>query len=274
MHQRAALHAGEEGLVELLGHVLIVGEEQSAAGPAQSLVRGRGHDMAVRERRGVLAGGDQPGDVRDVGVQDRAALVGDLAEPGEVDLAWVRRVAAHQQLRLVLHADGLDGVVVDGLEGRRVLIADQRVVDGVEPLAAHVDLQAVGEMPAVGQFQAREGVTGVEQRQEQRGVRLRSRVGLDIGVAATEELLGPVPRKVFRLIVELAPAVVPLAGVSLGVLVGHAGAHGVHDCGRRVVLAGDQLKRVLLTIPFAAKHPRRFGVVRAEQIENRFGDVV
>ena len=46
------------------------------------------------------AGGDEPGDVRDVGEQVRADRVGDRTKTREVDDARVRRVAADDQLRL------------------------------------------------------------------------------------------------------------------------------------------------------------------------------
>ena len=50
VHQRAALQAGEDRRVDLLGDVLVVGEDHAAARAAQGLVRGGGDDMGVRER--------------------------------------------------------------------------------------------------------------------------------------------------------------------------------------------------------------------------------
>ena len=66
MHQRAALQAGEHRRVDLLGEVLVVGEDHAAARAAQRLVRRGGDDMGVRERRGMRAARHQPGEMRDV----------------------------------------------------------------------------------------------------------------------------------------------------------------------------------------------------------------
>jgi hypothetical protein len=45
MHQRAALEAREDGRVELLGQVLVVGEDHAATRTAQRLVGGGRRDM-------------------------------------------------------------------------------------------------------------------------------------------------------------------------------------------------------------------------------------
>ena len=59
MHQRPALQAGEDRGVDLLRHLLVVGEDQAAARAAQRLVRRRGHDMRMRDRRRMRAAGDE-----------------------------------------------------------------------------------------------------------------------------------------------------------------------------------------------------------------------
>jgi hypothetical protein len=132
VHERPALRAREERAVGLLEDVLVVGHDQPAPRAAQALVRRRRHDMAVGEGAGVLARGDEARDVGDVGHQQGAALVGDGAELREVDHAAVGRVAAEQQLGLVLHAELLDRVVVDLLVPGVVLAVVQRVVDGLK----------------------------------------------------------------------------------------------------------------------------------------------
>ena len=53
--------------------------DHAAARAAQRLVRRRRDDVGDADRRRVRAAGDEPGDVRDVGGEDRADLVGDLA---------------------------------------------------------------------------------------------------------------------------------------------------------------------------------------------------
>ena len=50
VHERAALGAGEHGLVEAFGEVVVVGEDEPAAGASQGLVGGGGDDVAVGGR--------------------------------------------------------------------------------------------------------------------------------------------------------------------------------------------------------------------------------
>ena len=119
VHQRAALEAGEDGRVELLGPVLRCTWTIPPRGPAQGLVRGRGDEVGHRDRVGVQAGGDQAGDVGHVDEEDRADLAGDLGDPVEVDRPRVGAGAGQDQLRLVLAGQLGEPVVVDPL-GLRV----------------------------------------------------------------------------------------------------------------------------------------------------------
>ena len=91
VHQRPALHAGEYGGVDLLGDVLVVGEDHGAARAAQRLVRGGRDDMGVREGARMRAAGHQAREVRHVDHEVGADLVGDGAEGGEVDACADRR---------------------------------------------------------------------------------------------------------------------------------------------------------------------------------------
>ena len=67
---------------------------------------------------GCRPGGDQPGEVGHVDHQQRADLVGDLAEAREVELARVGRPAGEQQLRPALARDPRDLVHVDQAASR------------------------------------------------------------------------------------------------------------------------------------------------------------
>jgi hypothetical protein len=75
-------------------------------------------------------------------------------------------------------------------------------------------------------------------------------VGLDVGVAAAEQLLGALDGEGLDLVVEAAALVVAGAGITFGVLIGQDGAGGLHDGRRDVVLAGDQLEGVVLALLF------------------------
>ena len=119
VHQRAALLAGEDRLVDRL-RVLGAAEDHAAARAAERLVDRRGDDVGVLDRVGVLPGGDQAGEVGHVDHQLGADRVGDLPEGGEVELARVGRPAGDDQLRPVLVGEPLDLLHVDP----QVLAAD------------------------------------------------------------------------------------------------------------------------------------------------------
>ena len=117
-------------------------------------------------------------------------------------------------LGLVLVRQALHRVVVDLFLGR------QAVAHDVEPLAAHVERHAVGQVAAFGQAHAHDRVARLQQGEEHRLVGLRARVGLHVGVLGAEQLLHAVDRQLLDDVDVLAAAVVALAGVALGVLVG------------------------------------------------------
>ena len=92
-------------------------QDAAAAGAAQRLVGGEGDDVRVGHRVRVDAAGDQPGDVGGVEHEQRADLVGDLAERRRVDDARVGGGAGDDHLRLVLLGEVADLVEVDALVG-------------------------------------------------------------------------------------------------------------------------------------------------------------
>ena len=114
--------------------------------------------------------------------------------------------------------------------------------------AAEVDGAAVREVAAVVEVHAHEGVAAVEASQEDGHVGLCTAVGLHVGPAGAVELLGALDGDGLALVHYLAAAVVALAGVALGVLVGHDGAHGFHHLVADEVLGGNQLDAFGLTL--------------------------
>ena len=63
----------------------------------------------------------------------------------------------------------------------------------------------------------------------------------------------------------LAATVVALAGVAFGVFVGQLRALGLHDGGRGIVFAGDELDVVLLSRVFGLNGSPNFGVGLRDQ---------
>ena len=156
--------------------------------------------------RRVRAAGDQAGDVRDVGDQDRADLAGDLGERREVDGARDRGAAAEDDLRPLGERQVADLVHVDpaGLLAHAVL-------HRAEPLAGGGDAPAVGQVAAGGQRHAHDGLAGREEGEVDREVGRRAGVGLHVGVLDAEQRLGPLDRQRLDLVDDLLALVVALA---------------------------------------------------------------
>ena len=130
--------------------VLLAAEDEAGARAGERLVRGRGDDVAVVDRVRVQPGRDEAGEVRHVAPEQRADLVGDLAELPRVDLARVRGAAAQDQLRPVLRREREHLVVVD-----QVRLARDAVVDDRVEAAREVDLEPVREVAAVVEAERR-----------------------------------------------------------------------------------------------------------------------
>ena len=87
--------------LSILARQLVGAEDERAARAAQRLVGGGGDDMAVWDWVGIESRGDQTRHMRDVGHQQRADAIGDLAEAREVQLARIGGEARDDQLGLV-----------------------------------------------------------------------------------------------------------------------------------------------------------------------------
>ncbi len=106
----------------------------------------------------------------------------------------------------------------------------------------------MGQVAAVRQAHAQHGIAGLEQRQIDRCVGLTAGVWLNVGVVGTKQLSGAVDGQLLDLVDVLATAVVTLAGIALCVLVGQTAALRLHHAFAGVVLRGDQLDMVFLTL--------------------------
>ena len=141
----------------------------------------------------------------------------------------------------MLDGQGLDLVHVDD---QGVLF--DAVRDDVVEAAGEVDLHAVGQVPAVGQVQAHDGVARADQRVHHRGVGLRAGVRLHVRERGAEERLDALDGERLDDVDLLAAAVVAASRVALGVLVGEHRALGLHDGQGGVVLRGDHFQAALL----------------------------
>ena len=97
-------------------------------------------------------------------------------------------------------------------------------------------------MAAFGKVHPQHGIAGLEQGKVHRQVGLSAGVGLHVGVVRAEQLAGPLPGDLFHDVHALAAAIVPLAGIPFGVLVGEHRPHSRHHSGGNDILRSDQLQ--------------------------------
>ena len=112
---------------------------------------------------------------------------------------------------------------------------------GVEPATRIVRLGAVAEVTARREVKAQDPVSGLQEREEHRLVRLRARVRLHVGVSGTKEFPRALDGEALNDVDVLAAAVEAVAGIALqrlvADLVSERLAHGAaHD-----VLRGEEL---------------------------------
>ncbi len=247
MHQRATLQAREHRGVDLFRQVLLVGQDDAAARPAQGLVGGGRHHMGVRKRAWVHAARHQAGEMRHVDHQIGADLVGNLPEPLEIDEPRIGRAARDDHLGPLLAGELADFVYIDP-----VVVAAHIVGHHLEPFSRHVDRRAVGKMPAGRQVQPHEGVARLHQGHEDGRVRRCPGVRLDIREAASKQLGDALNRQILRDIHELAAPVITPPRQPFRILVGQHRALGFQHGPADDVLGRNQFDFVALAAQFEA----------------------
>ncbi len=127
-------------------------------------------------------------------------------------------------------------------------------------LAAETEPMSVGQVAAVRQIQAQNGIARLQHRRVGRGVGLRAGVRLHVDVLSAKNLLRTVSRQVLHNIAELAATVVAPAWIALGVLVGKDRAGRFQYCFGDKVLAGNHLQPFVLAEGFLVKSSRHIWV--------------
>src|SRR5205085_10048856 len=187
--------------------------------------------------------------------EQRAHVVADAAQGLGVPQAGVGGGAGDDGPGSLLGGQVGDLVVVEAL-----VALGHAVGDELEEAAAEVDRRAVGEVAALVELHAHELVAGLEQREVDGHVGGGPRVGLHVGVLGAEELLAARSRQLFDLVDDVVAAVVALAGVALGVLVGEDRARGLQHLSRGEVLRRDQLERGALPLELSADDGEELGI--------------
>ncbi len=115
----------------------------------------------------------------------------------------------------------------------------------------------MGEVTSMGEVHAEDGVPRPNCGKVNGHVRLGSRVRLHIDVFGAEHCLGACDGQLFNLVHGFASRIISSAGIPLGILVGHDGAHRLKNRRTYVIFRGDEDQAILL--PFNFLHDREMG---------------
>lgn len=179
----STLTSREDGLVDSLLHVrlLVLSEEdQTSPRTSQGLVGGSADDVTELERRILLTGGDETGDVGHVAQQVRTVAVGDLSQSLVVPVSRVGGSSTDDHSGLVETGVGGQLFVVDETGSRGNPVREGLEVDGRSGDLLLGGVVTVGQVTTVGKTQTHDSVLRVDQGGESRKVGGRTRVGLDI----------------------------------------------------------------------------------------------
>ena len=116
------------------------------------------------------------------------------------------------------------------------------------------------QVPAVRKRHPEDGVSGLERAEVHRLVRLGTGVRLDVHVFGAEKFLRPFDRERLHLIGELAPPVIPFAGIALGVLVREYRALRLKNGLTHVIFRGNENDLGTFALFFSLDRVVYFGV--------------
>ncbi len=122
-------------------------------------------------------------------------------------------------------------------------------------------------MPAVREVHAEIGIAGSERRIERGMICVSAAVRLNVGMLRAEQRFRALDSESFHLVDVLATAVVPLAGIALGVLIGQVRACRREHRGRNEVFARDKLYLRALTAELFFNARRNFGIGLFDDVE-------
>ena len=129
----------------------------------------------------------------------------------------------------------------------------------------------VGQVAAMRQVQAQNGIARLQHRRIRRGVGLRAGVRLHVHMLAAENLQGPVARQVLHHVGILAAAVVAPPRVALGIFIRENGAGSLKHRLRDEILAGNHLQPLVLAESFLVKSGGYNGVGLGERERHAVG---
>ena len=127
-------------------------------------------------------------------------------------------------------------------------------------LAGDVHGRAVGQMAAMSQIHTQHGISHLTQGLIDGIVGAGAGMGLHVGMVGAKQLAGALAGDFLHHIHALTAAVIPLAGVTLGILIGQNSTHRGQYSGTDKVLRCDQLDIAALTVIFRLDRCTNLGV--------------
>ena len=216
----------------------------------------------------MRAAGNEPGKVRHVDQIKGAHLVGNLAHAGKVNRPRISASPADNQLGAFPLRKLFQLVIVDGFR----LFGDA-VGDDLVRLAGKIQMMPVRQMSAMRQIQPQNRIARLQNRSVRFHVRLRSGVGLHIGVLRAKQFLRPVPRQVLDNIRKLAAAVITLAGISFGILIREHRAGSLQHGFADKIFRGDQFQAFVLAAGLVINGGGYQRIALGERAVHRIGGV-
>src|SRR5438552_11444636 len=178
-------------------------------------MRRRRDKLRVRNRTGMLAARDEPGDMRHVYEEKRPAGIGDVTQTRKIERARISRGTGSDHRWLGFVGQFFEGVVIDLLG-----FFSHAVMRDLIKFAGKIRRMSMGEVATVGQIHRQNLVAYLQGRKINCHVRLRATVWLDVYMFCTEQSPGAIDRKRFDGIDIFEAAGPALCAISLSVIVG------------------------------------------------------
>src|SRR5208282_1802425 len=242
--QRTSLHPRKNNLIDFLGEFRLA-QNHPRPWPAQRLMRGRSHDLRMRNRRGMRSARHQSGKVRHIDEVERTDFIRNLPHASKIDDPRIRAAAANNQLRTLRRSDPFQFVVIDGLGFFGYAVRNDLV-----SLAREIQRMSMGEVSAMRQVQPKNRVAGLQHRGVSRLIGLRSRVRLHVGMFRAKKFLHPLARQSLDHVGKFASAVIALARIPLRILIGEYRPGSFQHSLADKIFRGNELQTFMLAANF------------------------
>ena len=154
MHERASLHAGEYGGIDLFS-IFRLAEDHTSTRTSQGLVGRSRYKIRIRHRAGMQPRGDEACYVGHIDHQVSAAVLRNLTESLKIDYAGVCTCTGYDELRFQFSCLPVKLIIVD-----TACVLSHTVKLGPVITAGYVFLHAVGQMAAVGKIHTQDQIAG------------------------------------------------------------------------------------------------------------------